>query len=473
MMWNATGRFSGQALSFVIQIIIARLLIPDDYGLIGMVAIFFAVSQVFIDSGFTSALIQKHNRTDTDYSTVFYFNIAVAVFFYILLFAIAPLIASFYDRPILISIVRVVGLVLVINSFSSVQSAKLTIELNFKAQTQIGIISLVISGFIGVVMAYGGFGVWALVTQGLTGAFVSAVLLWFFSKWIPLKEFSLVSFRQLFSFGSKLLGAGLLDTAYKNIYTLIIGKFFSPKALGLYSRADQFAQFPATNISGIITTVSYPILSSIQNEDERLKYIYIQYIRLSAFVVFPVMMLLAALAYPTVAVLLKSQWLECALYLQLLCFASMWYPIHALNLNLLKVKGRSDLFLRLEIIKKIIGIIMLVITVPLGITAMCIGGIVISIVSLVINTHYTGMLINTGFFKQMKDLLPSLFYSLVMGIMVFFIIKQIDNNFIKLVVGGILGLAFYILVAYITKSTELKTLTVISKENINRFKHKK
>jgi O-antigen/teichoic acid export membrane protein len=445
---------------------------------VGLLAIFLAVAQTFVDSGFVSALIQKHNSTETDYSTVFYFNIAVSVFFYLLLFFAAPLIADFYDtlskenQQLLIDITRVSALIIVINSLSMVQSVKLTIAIDFKTKAKISLLSVIVSGIVGVVMAYYGFGVWALVTQSILYAILTTILLWIYVKWIPGIEFSWQSFKTLFAFGSKLLISGLIDKLYTNIYSLVIGKKFSANALGLYSRADQFSQFTATNITGIIGRVTFPILSTIQNDNERLRSIYRQYLRLSAFVVFPLMIALAALAASVVDVVLGDKWNGIILWLQLLCFASMWYPIHAINLNLLQVKGRSDLFLRLEIIKKIIGIAILIITIPIGITAMCIGGIAHSLIALVINTHYTGKLISIGFFKQMKDLLPSLIYSFSMGIMVFFVIKLIDNNVFKLIIGMVIGIAYYVFIAYLTKSKEYSYLLDLIKENKHIIKRK-
>ncbi|MGL4805415.1 MAG: oligosaccharide flippase family protein, partial [Bacteroidales bacterium] len=287
---------------------------------------------------------------------------------------------------------------------------------------------------------------------------INTLLLWYFAKWIPLLQFSVVSFKDLFSFGSKLLLSGIIDTVYRNIYTIVIGKKFSAQSLGYYTRADQFAQFPSSNITGILGRVTYPVLSSIQHDDDRLRQVYRKYLRLSAFVIFPLMVGLAAVAKPTIQLLLSDEWLPVVPLLQALCFSMMWYPIHAINLNLLQVKGRSDLFLRLEIIKKVIGIAILSVTIPLGILAMCIGLIFSSIICLAINTHYTGKLIQVGFVCQMKDLLPTLFTSLLMGAGVWLFISFITNQFISLVLGIILGIFIYFLLNYLTKSKELSEI---------------
>jgi O-antigen/teichoic acid export membrane protein len=473
LFWSSVDKFAGQGISFVLQLILARILTPDDYGVVGMLAIFLAISQTFIDSGFTNALIRKHNRNETDFSTVFFFNIGMSVFFYLILFFASPLIADFYHKPILEQMTKVLGLVLIINSFASIQRTRLTIALDFKTQTKIGLSSIVISGVVGIVLAKQGWGAWALVAQSIIYAVLSAGMFWIITKWMPKLVFSWNSFRSMFSFGSKLLLSALIDTTYQNIYGVVIGKKFSAGDLGLYSRANQFAQFPSVNLTGVVGRVTYPILSTLQHEPERLPRIYRQYLRFSAFLVFPLMMGLAALAYPTIKVILGNQWLACVVWLQILCFSTMWYPIHAINLNLLQVKGRSDLFLRLEIIKKILGVTILIITLPIGITAMCIGGIASSLIALVINTYYTGKLIDVGFVKQMKDLLPSLVYSVSMGVIVYLIASLIGNDILKLVTGLITGLAYYWLVAYLTKSKELLLLHDLLKESYQRIKRKK
>ncbi|MBP1629385.1 MAG: polysaccharide biosynthesis protein [Bacteroidetes bacterium] len=463
LFWSSIERFSSQIIQFVIGIIIARLLAPTDYGLIGMLAIFLAISQSFIDSGFSNALIIKKNRTEADFSTVFYFNIFVGLFFYIVLFFTSGLIADFYNSPILENLTKVVGITLFINSLTVVQRAKLTIVVDFKTQAKASIISVIISGIIGIWMAYSGYGVWALAYQSVANGLVNMIMIWAYSKWKPKRIFSWTSFRELFSFGSKLLLSGLIDTIYKNIYTIVIGKKFSAHDLGFYTRSDQLAQFPSSNISNIFSRVIFPILSSIQTDDDRLQDVYRKYLRLSAFIIFPLMAGFAALASPFINLLLTPKWDGAVLILQILCFAYMWYPIHSINLNLLQVKGRSDLFLRLEIIKKIIGFTILLITIPMGIIPMCIGLVINSIICLTINTHYTGKLINVGFVKQMKDLLPTLFYSTTMSVIVWLSIMLVDSNLLKLLLGFVIGTVYYFGIAYISKSKEIHEILSIIK----------
>ena len=440
------------------MIIMARLLTPKDYGLIGMLAIFLAVAQSLIDSGFSQALIRKQDRTDVDNSTVFYFNIVVSSALYLILFIAAPFVADFYNQPELTSVMRVVCLGVILNSLAVVQRALLTVRIDFKTQAKASLSAAVISGCIGIVLAYCGFGVWSLVVQQLLNLSVNTLLLWIFSKWRPIAVFSWKSFHELFAFGSKMLASGLLDTMYRNIYPIVIGKLFSASSLGHYTRAHQFSEFPSSNVTGIIQRVTYPILCGIQDETERLAIVYRKFLKLSAFIIFPLMIGLSAVARPFIDIALGTQWGFCGQLLQIICFAMMWYPIHAINLNLLQVKGRSDLFLRLEIIKKILGITVLCITAPFGLVVMCYGQIFNSIVALVINTYYTGKLINVGFIRQMKDLLPTILLSLTMFGAILLVNGFIEANIYRLIIGVLVGVIVYVSGSYIFKFKELQTL---------------
>lgn len=458
VLWSSIERFSVQGIQFVIMIIMARILLPSDYGMIGMLAIFIAISQSLIDSGFSTALIRKKDRTDVDYSTVFYFNIGIGLFLYFVLFLASPYIARFYNTSELANLTKVVALSLFINSLTVVQRAILTIRIDFKTQAKVSLSAAIISGVVGIIMAYRGYGVWSLAVQTVLNGLINAVLLWVMSGWMPLKVFSYQSFKNLFSFGSKLLLSGLLDVTYKNIYTIVIGKKFASADLGYYTRADQFAQFPSSNLTGIMQRVTFPVLSGIQNEEERLAMAYRKFLRLSVYVVFPLMIGLAALAYPLINYLLTEKWNFAALLLQILCLAYMWYPVHAINLNLLQVKGRSDLFLKLEIIKKVMGVCVLCITIPMGLVAMCSGMIFTSILALVINTYYTGKLIHIGFLKQMRDILPSLLYSLSMGGLIWFSIRFIPGELLQLIAGIGIGVCYYFTISYLTRSQDLREL---------------
>lgn len=461
LFWSSVERFSNQGVSFVFSIILARILAPRDFGIVAMIGIFFAVAQSFVDSGFSNALVRKTDRREEDLSTCFYFNIGVGIVAYIVLFLIAPFIADFYNQPILSPIIRITGLGVVLNSLCVVQQALFTIRIDFKSQAKVTLSATIISGIVGVVLAYLGYGVWALVWQGVVMSLVRMGLLWLMSKWRPKTGFSKDSFHYLFGYGSKLLASGLLDTIYNNIYPIVIGKFYSPAQLGNYSRALTFAQLPSSNITSILQRVTFPVLSTIQDDMPRLQTDYRRLLKLSAFIVFPLMMGLAAVAFPVIRIILTPKWEGCSLYLQIICFALMLYPIHAINLNLLQVKGRSDLFLRLEVIKKIVGVCIMCITIPLGITAMCIGMVASSLIALFINTFYTGKLIDIGYLKQMCDLLPIFINSLLMGGVVFITIQFIMNDVFKLMVGGIIGGLYYLLSSYIFTRDEVVELKIL------------
>lgn len=463
VIWSSIDRFSAQGIQFVFSILIARLLLPEDYGVIAMLNIFLAVSQTFIDSGFGSALIRKIDRTETDFSTVFYFNIVVASVFYIILFCSAPAIANFYETPLLESVTKVVALNLIINSLSGIHNAKLSIAIDFKSRAKISIITALLTGAVGLWMAYAGYGVWALVFQTLFSSLIRTLMLWIIVKWHPQLIFSWKSFKELFSFGSKLLASGLLDTLYNNIYTLVIGKVFSPSTLGVYSKANSLAQFPSSNITSVLQVVTFPVLSTIQNEEERLSDAYKRFLKLSAFVVFPLMVGLSAVADPFIRLVLTDKWEGAIILLQIICFALMWYPIHAINLNILQVKGRSDYFLKLEVIKKVQGVLFLIVTVPMGIVAMCCGKVISSLISLIWNTHYTKKLIGYGYFAQMRDLLPILVHALVMGGIVLLVVNFMSTLWLKLVVGVLSGMIYYVAGAYIMKFPEMDELLIILK----------
>ncbi len=464
LFWSSVERFSNQGVQFVFSIILARLLSPSDYGIIAMVTIFFAVAQSFVDSGFSNALVRKTDRVEEDLSTCFYFNIGVGIIAYIVLFLIAPLVANFYNQPILSPIIRITGLGVILNSLCVVQQALFTIKIDFKSQAKITLSATVISGIVGIILAYQGYGIWALVWQGVVSSIVRMGLLWLMSKWRPRTGFSKSSFNYLFGYGSKLLASGLLDTIYNNIYPIVIGKFYTPAQLGNYSRALGWAQLPSANITSILQRVTFPVLSTIQDDTLRLQNSYRRLLKLSAFIVFPLMTGLAAIASPLVRVVLTAKWDGCVLYLQILCFALMLYPIHAINLNLLQVKGRSDLFLRLEIIKKIIGVVILIITIPLGITAMCLGMVFSSIICLIVNTYYTSRFIDVGLLTQLKDLRIILINSLVMGGGIYILTSFIDIEGLKLVMGIVIGFLLYFIESFYFSKAELQEVISLIKK---------
>lgn len=463
VLWSAIERFSVQGIQFLLSIIIARLLLPTDYGLIAMLSIFMAIAQTFIDSGFANALIQKKNRTEIDYSTAFFFNIAISLFVYLLLYFFSPAIADFYDQEELNAITRIVGLSLLINSFGIVQQAKLTIALNFKRQAIASLTAVIISGLIGVGMAYHGYGAWALVWQSLLNNFLRVGLLWYFSGWVPLFIFSGESFRTLFSFGSKILLSSLLHTIYTNLYTLIIGKRFSAGELGYYNRAFTLAQFPSTNLTNVIVRAVYPIQCRLQDDDEQLRSIFLKYMRMACYLIFPVMIGFSALAKPLISLLLTDKWLPAVPLLQILCIAYMWDPIMKINHNMLNVKGRSDYFLYAEVLKKIVAFSILFLTIPFGVKVMCAGLILYAFADIIIITYYTRKLTGISLLLQIKVLLPVVLLSFSMGGFVYLTTLLVASVWMQIFLGLLVGVSYYVILSYIFDIREIKTLISLVK----------
>ncbi len=465
VLWSAVSRFSTQGIQFIFNILIARILLPEDYGVVAMLSIFLAVSQAFIDSGFANALIQRKDRTDEDFNTVFYFNIVISIFFCLLLWVTAPAIATFYKTPILTKITRVVCFNLVINAFGAIQHTKLTIDINFKTKAIISVISITAVGAIGLWMAKHGYGVWALVIQSLVGSTLNTLLVWLFVRWRPRLVFSWKSLREMFAFGSKLLASGLLDTIWGNLYNITIGKVMNSTALGVYNRAESFATFPSANLYGMVQNVSYPVLCSIQDDKERLREAFRKFIKLFAYVTFPMMIGLVAVADPFIRLLLTDKWEEAIPYLQILCLSLMWYPINGMNMTFPNVKGRSDMYLKMVIITKVLDIIALVITVPLGLAAMCIGRIFTSLIGFAICSHNARLLIDYGTWDQIKDFSKSLLHSIIMGCLVFLVMKLTDFPLLKLLLGIGTGVLYYLIISVTFKKEEYYFLLDIIRHN--------
>ena len=468
--WSFVGNSANRIIQFVISLILARLLTPADYGLIGMIGVFMGLANTFIDSGFSSALIQYKDRSNVDYCTVFYVNFGMSLLMYGLLAVSAPWIADFYNEPRLVAIIRVYCLTLIIGSLAAINGIILTIDLNFKKGTIISTVSALLSAGVGLIFAFTGFGVWALVFQQLAASLIRCVLLLYMSRWFPSLVFSIKSFKRLFSFGSKLLASGLLHTVYSNLYPLIIGKKFSASDLGYVSRAQGFNDIIASNLTTVLTSAAFPILSKIQDDDERLLRAYGGYIKMSAFTVFPLVMFLCGVAKPLILFLLTEKWAPSILLMQILSFSYLWLGIVQINLNLLYVKGRSDLVFRLEIIKKSIAIGILIITTIIGnLTIMCLGMTIYSFIALYLNTIYTKRLLNYGFMTQIKQIWPYLFYSLiVMGEGLFFS-WLIDNSLLSLIVSTVVCVTTYTILCYVTKQYALVQTIEIVAPKLGRF----
>lgn len=457
VLWSGIERFSTQGVQFLIELFMARLLLPSDYGVIAMLAIFIAIARSLIDSGFSNALIQKTNRNQDDYSTVFYFNIVVAGAVYVLLYFLAPFIAAFYDMPLLTPVTRIFSLSLLISSITIIHRTQLVINIDFRTQAKVSFTAAVISGGIGITSAYLGQGVWALVWQSLSNFTLQTLLLCYFVRWIPSFRFSTDSFKGMFSFGFKLLITNLLGTIYDNLYTLVIGKKFAATDLGHYSKADQLVRFPTNNLAFIMSRVSYPTLVNFKDNNMQLAAAYKKFLIMSSFVVFPLMIGFAVLAQPFIIVLFTEKWVGMVLILQLLCIDWMWDPMCKINTNILLVKGKSGLILRLEIIKRFISITILFASLPFGIIAVCLGRVIYSLISVYINSFYTGRMIpELNYFRQMLIVFPYLLIALVMGGIVYCVHFVISSIILQLIIGTLVGMVSYYLMA---KLFHLEALT--------------
>ena len=439
--WSFIDNIASQGIAFLVGLILARILTPSEFGVLGMVTIFIALSNSIIDSGFSSALIRKRDANSTDYSTVFIFNLVVSIILYFTLYLSSPIISDFFREPQLIAITRVLGLLLIINALGIIQRTLLNVEVDFKTQTKISVIASLVSAVIGIGMAFYGYGVWSLVGQQLSRQTVNSILLWCYSSWRPQLVFSLKSFKELFGFGSKLLVSGLLDTGFKNIYYIVIGRFYTADQLGQYARAEQFNIIFSSNLTNIVQRVSYPVLSSIQDEQDRLREAYRRVIKTTMMVTFACMFGLAAIAKPLILILIGDQWIQAVKYLQIICFSGMLYPLHAINLNMLQVKGRSDLFLKLEIIKKCLALFPILLGIFLGIELMLWGSFITSIIAFFLNSMYSGRLIRYSTIQQVKDIFPTFIISLLIALAMYGVTFLNLNDFITISLQCIFGLS--------------------------------
>ncbi len=470
--WSAIDSLANQGIHFIVGIVMARVILPREFGLIGMTAIFMAISQSFINSGFSSALIRKNDSTQTDHSTVFYYNLAMGLLFYAILFLSAGIIARFFDEPLLKPIIRVLGLDLIIRSLTIIQTTILVKRVDFKLQAIISVIAGVLSGVIGIVMAYQGYGVWSLVARMMTLAFVNSLLLWWWNRWRPSWVFSRTSFRELFGFGSKLLLSGLIDTIYRNIYYVVIGKYFSAKDLGYFTRAKMFNDLPSHQITSVMSRVTYPVLSQMRGNPVMLKGGYRRMITGTTFISFTMMAGMAAVAEPMVITLIGEPWRPSIIYLQMLCFAGMMYPLHALNLNMLQVQGRSDLFLRLEIIKKLLAVPTIVIGVIWGIKVMIAGMMVNTVIAYYLNSYWSGKMVNYPMREQLRDIQPSFLLALSMAVVVYFTGLYLPLGYSgKLLVQVILGAVLVFVVSELFRISPYLYLKEIALSRFNALRN--
>lgn len=451
LLWRFMERSGTQGIQFIVSIVLARLLLPKDYGIIGLISVFMAVASVFIQSGFGTALIQKSEVDDEDYSSVFYLSLSVSTVLYLVLFYTAPLIAGFYTEPILIPILRILSLMLPLGAINTIQNAVLSRGMKFKKSFFVSLGGVFASGTVGIVMAYCGYGIWSLVFSQLSGQVISTIILLLTIRWRPRLMFSFEKLTELFRFGSKLLYSGLLDTTFNNLYPLIIGKLFDPAMLGYYNRGQSFPSLIVNNIDGTISGVMFPALTSCQNDRILLKKVVRRMIVTSTFLILPMMFGLAAVARPLVLLLLTEKWLPCVPFLQLSCITYALWPLHTANLQAINAIGRSDVFLKLEIIKKTLLIAVIVISFPFGVYAMVSGSAVVSLISTFVNAWPNRILLKYTYKEQWLDIMPSFLLSIAMSGVVMATALLPFSIGLVLLLQIVIGGTFYFAVAYFFK----------------------
>lgn len=451
-IWRFAERCGAQLVTCIVSIVLARILTPSDYGTIALVTVFTTILQVFIDSGLSTALIQKKDADDLDFSSVFYFNFVICIILYLIMFVSAPFIADFYKDSSLVSIVRVISLTLVISGVKGVQQSYVSRHMLFKRFFFSTLGGTIFSAVLGIIMAYAGFGVWAIVFQQLSNNAIDTLILWITVKWRPIKKFSWSRLKNLLSFGWKMLASSLLDTVYNNLRNMIIGKLYTSADLAFYNQGDKFPKLIVTNINTSIDSVLLPTMSNEQDNHVRVKDMTRRAIKISTYIMAPLMIGLAFCAKPIVQIVLTDKWLPCVPYLQIFCISYLFWPIHTANLNAIKAMGRSDLFLKLEVIKKIIGMILLLITMNISVMAMAYSLLISGLISQVINSWPNRYLLKYSYIDQIKDILPNIVMALIMGVFVYFINYLNLSVLVSLMVQIILGGIIYLVLSIFTKN---------------------
>jgi O-antigen/teichoic acid export membrane protein len=469
LFWKLMERGGTQGIQFIIQIVLARLLAPEQFGTIAIVMVFISIATVFVQSGFNTALIQKKDADEIDFSSVFYLSLIISGMLYVLIYLIAPSVANFYRDPVLMPVLRILSLTLFFGAYNSIQNAYIARKMEFKKLFLSSFGAIVISGILGIISAYQGLGVWSLVIQQLVNQVLITIILFFVVKWKPQLVFSLDRLKILFSFGSKLLASSLLNVLYINLRTLIVGRTYNSETLGFYNRGEQFPKVIVTNIDGSIQTVMLPTLSAFQDDKQKVKQIVRRSILTSSFIIFPIMIGMAAVAEPLVKVVLTDKWIQSVPFLQIFCVSYAVMPIHTANLQAINALGRSDIFLKLEILKKVVGVGVLLISIPLGIYAIAIGMVFSGLISSFLNAYPNKQLLNYSYFEQLKDIFPSLLISLVMGIVVY-LMNFLDIEAWKILLIQIaLGSNLYIVLSITFKNESLYYLIdAIKQLYINR-----
>lgn len=467
-MWRFAERSGAQIVSFLVSIVLARILLPEDYGIIALVTVFTSILQVFVDSGLGTALIQKKDADTLDFSSVFYFNFVVCLILYAGMFIASPYIALFYNDITLTSVIRVLSLTIVISGVKGIQQAYVSRNMLFKRFFYSTIGGTIFSAFLGIGMAYAGFGVWALVAQQLSNTAIDTLILWVTVRWRPRKEFSWKRLITLLTFGWKLLVSALLDTSYNNLRNLIIGKLYSSADLAFYNQGDKFPKVIVTNINTSIDSVLLPTMSSAQENKERVKQMTRRAIKTSTYVMAPLMMGLAFCAEPIVELILTDKWLPCVPFLRIFCITYMFWPVHTANLNAINAMGRSDWFLKLEIIKKIMGMTILLSTMWFGVMAMAYSLLLSSVLSQIINSWPNRKLLNYGYLEQVRDFAPGILLAVGMGICVYFVGYLPFPTIVTLLIQVVSGAIIYIGVSAILKLEEFEYLIGMLKSFLKR-----
>jgi len=457
IIWNLIARYGTQFFSLIISIILARLLTPADYGLIGVVSVFFALALVFMKSGFGASFIQKKDADETDASTIFFFNIFISIFFYFIFWFTAPFIASFYKQDQLIILIRVTSVILIINSFGLMQITKLTKEVNFKKKTFISLVSTLIAGIVGIVSALNNFGVWSLVFQQITRSLVNVLGLWLFYNWKPSMVFSLTSLKTMFSFGSWILMSALLRTIFDNIYILTIGKFFPMAELGFYTKAKGYQKLVSTQPTMSISIVSFPVFSKLQDDKQALKNSLKKFITHTLFFIAPISALLIVISNSLILLVLTEKWLPMAPYFQLLLVAGFLFPLIKMNYSILNAQGKTKLNFNLNILKNLLRLINIIVMYRFGVIYIIYGEVLLSIITLFINGYYSKIFINYGMFEQLKDIYKTLLISLITVLLGFLLIELFSNAYIKILIGFTFTMGNYFLLQYIINKEIIKS----------------
>ena len=463
--WSALDNAARYGMQFVIGIVLARLLSPDDYGLLGLVSIFTVVCTALVNGGFTTALIRKKDATEDDYNTAFICNLGMSLLLYTAIFFCAPLIADFFGRYELVALVRVSSLGLIIGALAMVQQTRLTKRIDFKTQTKITLVASAISGVVGIGMAVAGLGVWALVVQQLASHALRTIQLYIYNRWLPRLQFSSDSFRELFGFGWKMMVSALLDAVWKELYQVVVGKFYNPATLGQYTRGQHYAKLFSQNLTSVVQRVTYPVLSSIQDEPERMVSAYRRIIRTSMFITAISLFALGAISEPLIYCMIGPKWHEASTYLPLICLSSTLYPLHAINLNMLQVQGRSDLFLGLEVIKKVIALAPLFIGAFVGIIPMLWTNIAVGIIAFFLNSYYSGRLIGYSSWMQLRDIAPSYANATFIALSVYFLKWLPMSNWVVLPLQIVVGAAVSFIVCKVFQPSEYKEIREILKSS--------